>query len=104
MLRGQSSRASIWVFVFLALVLPAATGAGPPAVVGTSTPVGPNETALLVGQGLDAGCKIEVGRLADSPCSAPAKAAATTPRRSGEPPTMTGFPANSGRSRASTDA
>ena len=35
---------------------------------------------------------------------ATAAAAATTPRPCGVPPTITGFPTNSGRSRSSTEA
>ena len=56
-----------------------AVGAGPPVLINTSTPVDPNETALLVGEGFDEGCEIKVGRLADAPCSEPVKKPASLP-------------------------
>jgi len=53
--------------------------AGPPVVVGKSTPVGPNDTALFVGEGFDDGCEIKLGRLTDTPCSTPVERSASLP-------------------------
>lgn len=78
MIRDRSSGTTVRLFIFLTLLLLAVPGAGPPVVVRKSTPVGPNDTALFVGEGFDEGCEIKVGRLADAPCSAPAEVACSS--------------------------